>query len=422
MWQKHRMQAPYAIHEIDLETSIPMLRLGPGEGGAHVLVRLGAHPVGVVWLSRAEHGAEIAPERLEPLIERAAGAQIRTLAASRALRAAAGIPTPAQVPALTIAVCTRGRAELLRRCLAALVDLRDRATAERGAGVDLLVVDNAPPDDETRAAVADFAGVRYVVELVPGLDFARNRALASTDRPWLAFVDDDAVVDRHWLDRFAEGVAATPDAGCFTGPILPLMLDTEAQLRFERAGGFGKGFVKQRYGLEVWGDNDTYPAGAGSFGTGACMVFATTALRDLGGFDEALDTGPPLPGGGDVDMFYRIVRSGRRLVYLPGLFVRHEHRRDMAGLAKQYRSWGLAIMALAEKNDRTDPAMRGRQALVRRKWIKRILRDLGRALTGRGPRPPTLVWPELAGSLAAMTGEYARSEARMAVRRREHAR
>ena len=40
------------------------------------------------------------------------------------------------------------------------------------------------------------------------------------------------------------------------------------------------------------------------------MAFRRGVLLELGGFDEALDTGRPLPGGGDLDMYYRIFGLG----------------------------------------------------------------------------------------------------------------
>jgi GT2 family glycosyltransferase len=415
MWQSEKMRAPYAMHDIEVIEPLAPIVLAPLEGGAHVLVRHRGRPVGRVWLSRAEHGANISAETLAPLVAGAALGPVGTLVVRDALLGEAG---PAPTPLLTIAVCSRNRATLLRRCLAALVAMRD-ARLKRGPAVDILVVDNAPSNDHSRQAAADFPGVRYAMEPIPGLDFGRNHALANTDRPWLAYVDDDAVVDRLWLERLAEAIAASPATGCFCGPVLPLMLETEAQLRFERAGGFGKGFDWERYGPERW-DDRVYPANAGRFGTGACMVFRTEALRNLGGFDEALDTGPPLPGGGDLDIFYRIVRAGYRLIYVPGLLVHHEHRRDMASLFRQYYSWGQSVMALLRKNEDADPGMRGRQRALLLYWTSAKLRALLRSLAGRGPHPPPLVLAEIGGGIAGYFGEYRRSQARIAARKREY--
>jgi GT2 family glycosyltransferase len=408
MWAGSELRPPFALWEVEATSAHEPLTLREGEGGAHVLVRHGSHPVGRFWLTRARHGSVIGPSMLEAMIAAHAERGIASLA-ERILPSG-----DAATLAITVAVCTRDRPSKLHRCLAALVALRDaRRDARR---IDILVIDNAPTNRATRTKVEEFPDVRYVVEPVPGLDFARNRAIAASDHPWLAFVDDDVVVDRCWFDRVAEAIAGAPDAGGFTGPVLPLVLETEAQLRFERAGGFGKGFETIVYGRDRPGD-PIYPAHPGSIGTGACMVFATAALRSLGGFDEALDTGPPLPGGGDIDMFYRMVRAGHTIVYLPGLLVHHEHRREMKGLRKQYYSWGLSVMTLMQKNRRSDPAMRDRHRRMLRVWRGRYLRCLAVALTGRGVLPPSMPIAMLWGGAVGYVGAYERSVTRVAQRK-----
>ena len=229
--------------------------------------------------------------------------------------------------------------------------------------------------------------------------------------------DDDAVPDAGWLDAVAEAARDAPEAGALTGPVLPLALDTKAQIRFEAAGGFGEGVDWQLYGRGRWGD-PCYPAGAGRLGTGANMVFRTETLRGLGGFDEALDTGPPLPGGGDIDMFYRVVRSGTPLLYGPAQAVRHEHRRDMAGLRRQYRSWGLSIGALVRKNARADPETRAaHRRMLRWMLVQRHGRMIAGALLGRSALPPSHPLWEAAGLVQGLAGEYARSRRRVTARR-----
>jgi len=423
MWYWQVATPPWVLREIEITEEIPPIELAPDEMGAYVLLRWHGRPLETLWLAKTQYGGFIPAANLRRMIEQATDWRVAVLAVEAELL---GERPPAPLPSLTVAVCTRNHPEMLQRCLAALVAMRDAATRQGRAGdesqaVDLLVVDNAPEDDRTKAVVESFPGVRYALEPVPGLDMGRNRALAETDREWLGFVDDDAVVDRFWLDALAEGMRESPSAAAFTGPILPLMLETESQLRFEIAGGFGKGFHWRRFGPERWGD-PVHPANAADIGTGACMVLSTKVLRELGGFDEALDTGPPLPGGGDCDMFYRIIRSGRRIVYLPGFFVRHEHRRDLRGLARQYHSWGQSIMAMTDKNYRADPATRNRHRLMTAWWVSAMARRMLRSLSGRDFRYPGTVWAELRGVAAGRFGEYRRSQRRMALRKEAHLR
>jgi GT2 family glycosyltransferase len=285
-----------------------------------------------------------------------------------------------------------------------------------------MVVDNAPSDGRTAEVVARFPGVRYVKEPKPGLDFARNRALDESRAELIAFLDDDIVVDRGWLDGIRLAYAEHRDAGAFTGPVLPLELETRAQILFEQMGGFGRGFDRVRFG-PVLPDTPTYPCGAGMFGAGCNMVFRRRVLVELGGFDDALDTGRPLPGGGDLDVFYRIVRAGYPLVREPKLLAFHQHRREYSRLRHQMWTWGLGSMAFVSKSLRTDPSERAKIYRWILWWFAYQLSKIFAPFLrlNRQPWPWDLVAAEIAGGIVGLFGEYERSRNRIASLRRQHA-
>jgi len=251
------------------------------------------------------------------------------------------------------------------------------------------------------------------------LDFARNRALLESSAELIAFVDDDATVDPCWLQGIRDAWEINPDAGAFVGPVLPLQLDTRAQVLFEQMGGFGRQFEPARFGSAL-PESPTYPCSAGMFGTGCNMVFRRQLVIELGGFDEALDTGDPLPGGGDMDMFYRVVRAGHALVREPKMVVYHQHRRDYAKLRHQMWTWGLSTMAYTSKCYRHDLSQRPKI----RRWVlwwfafhlSKILAPVVRGDRNRWPLD--LVIAELFGGVVGLLGEYDRSLRRVADRRR----
>ncbi|HEV7524125.1 MAG TPA: glycosyltransferase [Acidimicrobiia bacterium] len=320
----------------------------------------------------------------------------------------------ASVPSMTVVVCTRDRTDLLHDCLTSLL-------AVDSGPVEILVVDNAPSDDGTRALTEEL-GVRYAVEPCPGLDFARNRALKLSRGDVIVFVDDDVVVDRYWLEGLRSVWSRHPDAGMVTGQIMPLELETDAQIAFETRGGFRGGNEQIRYeGMTREGD-PIYPYGPGMFGAGANMSIRREVALRLGGFDEALDTGPPLPGGGDIDMMHRVLRAGFALVYEPRVVVFHRHRSDWPGLRRQYDSWGRSLMAFATKTYRLDPAGRPKLRRLVRWFYSHQLRDARRSSTGSTPggRAPALA--ELRGGTIGLLGTYGRSRRRSRRRRRDHAR
>jgi glycosyltransferase involved in cell wall biosynthesis len=402
---------PWRIVELDLDRPLPEVKLAPEEDGMALALWRGRRPVGFV-LHPTAPGARLAPAELEALIVREAG--LRVL--EDAVGAKLARPRPAPAPrSLTIAVCTRDRPALVDRLLASLHELRQPSGTS--LPLEVLVVDNAPSDEGTRRLVARHPGVRYALEPCPGLDFARNRALAAASGELIAYLDDDVTVDPGWLEGLAEALAESPDLGALTGQVLPLSLATPAQVMFERRGGFRHGFVKARWGRECSVAGDVHPCHAGIFGAGCNMVFERSLLLRLGGFDEALDTGPPLPGGGDLDIFYRVVRAGRPLVYEPSMLVRHEHRREMAQLRRQYWSWGLGFMAYLVKCRNADPALWPRQRRLIVWWLADELRQIRKSLLGRHPLPVGFLLAELWGALQGLAGGYRRSRRRVAALR-----
>jgi GT2 family glycosyltransferase len=238
----------------------------------------------------------------------------------------------------------------------------------------------------------------------------------------LAYLDDDVVVDRFWLRGLREAWSENPDAAAFTGQVLPLELETKAQVIFERRGGFRHGFEKVRYTRSKPSDDEgfLYPCRTGIFGVGCNMAFRRRILLEIGGFDEALDTGAPLAGGGDHDIFYRIIRSGYPLVYEPGFLVFHQHRCTMEQLCQQYWSWGLSVMAFASKTRRCDQPLRPCWRKLTVLWFTSHLRALIAASLGRHHLPARILFWELLGGLIGLCGEYKRSSRRIAQIRRRH--
>jgi glycosyltransferase involved in cell wall biosynthesis len=408
--------ARYRLATLELTQPIRGMALAEDENGVGLTLRLDDQPIAFL-LRELPYGATLQPDGVAALLGKAEAVALlaerirRELLAGAAGTAPADAPQPSAVPSVTAVVCTRDRPQLLARCLESLVAVRGHVDA--GAPrLEILVVDNAPADARTRDTALRFAGVRYVLEPTPGLDFARNRALAACDTDFVAYFDDDVTVDPAWLAGFVETWSAHPDLAAVTGPVLPLELATPAQIEFERLGGFRHVFERIRFGTTQPG-NDLYPHGPGIFGVGCNMAFRRDALLGIGGFDEALDTGPQLPGGGDLDIFYRLVRAGHVIVSAPRCLVLHQHRRTYAQLRHQMWTWGLGFMAYVAKSYRAEPAERAKFRRLIAWWLERTARLLARRMRGRAAPPTDLVLAELAGGVRGICGEYGRSRRRI---------
>ena len=270
-------------------------------------------------------------------------------------------------PSVTVVVCTRDRPEELGRCLDSLAAMDHRPH-------EVLVVDNAPATDATRRLVERRGGaVRYALEPEPGLDHARNRGIASATGDVVAFTDDDVQVDPQWVSVVAATFASDPSVAAVTGIVLPAELETEPQVLFERYRSFARGFRRQRASFDGPGAVASRYGLTGDFGTGANMAFRRDLFDRIGPFDPALDVGTPARGGGDLEMFFRVLKEGHTLVYEPRAMVRHRHRRTMAELTRQITDHGIGFSAYVVRSMKAYPDERAAFTRLAAWWYAKTM-------------------------------------------------
>ncbi len=396
----------YMLADIELSKPFEPIQLSPGQDGIGLVARWRDRLIGFEMIALAS-GSTMTVEQLKTLADERFARRILVARLEEDLTHRRS-EQERTLPNLSIVICTKDRAQRLSRLLTSLDRVRRQSAF---SSVEIVVVDNASVDASTRDAVAGFEDVRYVFEPKAGLDFARNAALHVASGDLIAYLDDDVVVDRNWLGGLAKACSGNPDAGGFTGLVLPYRLDTDAQVFFERRGGFGRGFARREFHNARF-DNPLHPVGSGVLGAGCNMAFDRTLLIALGGFDEALDTGAPLPGGGDLDIFYRVLRAGRPMIYEPEYAVYHEHRETIPQLRRQYWTWGLGMMAFLVKSYRTDDEMRARHRAMVRWWFLDQLKSLVRAAGRFRGQELRFAMAELWGGICGLAGEYDRSTAR----------
>ena len=378
-----RREGGYAMGTLDLATWTLSGQNAPLSYPMRLLVRLGRMPLGWLILVAPPPGGGFWPYLRQKLLND--GALINRLQRAQTL------PAPeVALPPISVVICTRDRAETLRRCLASVQAL-DYPQFE------VIVVDNASTTDATRALVQSLPGIRYVREDRPGLDWARNRGIAEARHDIVAYTDDDTQVDASWLRGFAAAFAE-PGVQAVTGLVVPMALDTAARVYFEDVyGGMGRGFTQWvRPGGKVSTRDKLWSS---SCGVGANMAFRRRVFDRVGTFDTGLDVGTATRGGGDIEMFHRVMARGEGLAYAPDAFVWHEHRADYPALLRQLRDngSGFAAYLMAAWRNRTVPR-RSILAFAAKDWIwdwqvKRLLRP------GRHRRDS--VWAELGGLRAS---------------------
>jgi glycosyltransferase involved in cell wall biosynthesis len=261
---------------------------------------------------------------------------------------------------------------------------------------ELLVVDSASRGPETRLA-ADVAGARYVGASRPGLDVARNLAWRAANGTIIAYIDDDAVAAPEWLGPLRQAFA-DPTVACVTGRVLPLELRTEAQRYFEERYSFDRGADPIRFSVSSgprWLTLIPW-----QMGSGCNMAFRRGLFDVIGPFDEALDVGTPTGGGGELDIFRRLLRAGFVAAYTPQAVVYHQHRESMKALYRQAWGYGKSFTALMTKSIVVERDMRlGAALLVGHEcWMR--ARAICQRLVRRRGSPLGLILAESLGYLA----------------------
>jgi O-antigen biosynthesis protein len=388
----------------DVELTAPLTPLLPGSDyrAARLLARVHGHPVGY---------ADVVGELTEPIDRARILAALEPAATVRALRHLADDMVAIGVPALparaslaavldmaapiacahvprtdgaliTVAVCTRDRAHSLGATL-------DSLQCQTYRNFEILVIDNAPSSDTTEQLVrASYPDARYVREERLGLDWARNRGIAEARGEFIAYIDDDAIADPGWLSAL---IAAfdSPEVMCVTGLVVPARLATSAQELFERFG-FSMSFERQHFNLRMEAPRPGFPF-KGFSGTGCNSAFRRSVFDQIGRFDICLDVGTPVPGGGDLDIFARVIRAGYTLVYDPAPVIFHDHIADMARLIDKMGQYHKANVAYLTKHILSDRAYAPMILnYICRTYARTTIRGLGAVLL-RGDRPLAMV-------------------------------
>lgn len=271
---------------------------------------------------------------------------------------------------------------------------------------EIIVVDNRREDVPS----VEISGAFVVREPHPGISAARNRGIAVASGDFIAFTDDDVVVDRRWLRALAERFVREPGLSAVTGLVAPLELETPAQVLFEQSGsGLDRGYVPltfkcaSRYQVlrreSKSGEENVYSLyRTGEFGLGSNMAFRTSVLRARGGFDEALGTGTPTRGGEDLAMLVELLAAGHSIGYEPSAIIQHSHRATMEDLQRQIYGYGVGFTAMLTAVILRDPRHILGLAAVIPAWL-RSLRDASSAKKIRRPEgyPEGLSRTELRG-------------------------
>lgn len=228
--------------------------------------------------------------------------------------------------------------EALERVLEAPID-----------SLEIIVVDDGSTDGTADLLAAQpWAVIAHQANAGPAA--ARNVGWRRATAPVVAFLDDDCAPEPSWplglLGAFADETVV--GAGGRISGTQDRALD--AYVEVERLVDHGR----------------DVPGGVDYLVT-ANAAFRVEALAAVGGFDEAF---PGAAGGEDVDLSWRLRRTGGRLVRSPAS-VRHDHRSTVREILRTHAVHGRGRPLLEARHPGATIGASARRALAPVAWAER---------------------------------------------------
>lgn len=191
-----------------------------------------------------------------------------------------------------------------------------------------VIVVNDGSTDNTAAIVSQY-NVRLIETENRGLSSARNTALAAAQGEIVAYIDDDAHPDPHWLKYLAITYIKTDFVAVGGTNILPAKSELVAECVDNAPGGATHVLLSDRIAEHIPGCN---------------MSFRKDILESVGGFDPQFVT-----AGDDVDVCWKMQKKGLKIGFNAAAVVLHHRRNKVKIYWKQQFGYGKAEAKLEKK-------------------------------------------------------------------------
>ncbi len=242
------------------------------------------------------------------------------LAAVRQAFAQVPFPPETPWPRIAVVVCTHNGERPIGDCLRGLMQLEY-------PNFEVIVVDDGSTD--ATAAIVKKHDVRLISIRSSGLAIARNTGMEAATGEIVAYIDDDAWPDPHWLTYLAATFLRSAHAGVGGPNIPPPGEGSIADCVTNAPGGPIHVLLSDHEAEHIPGCN---------------MAFRKACLQAIGGFDPQFRV-----AGDDVDVCWRLRQRGWTLGFSHAAVVWHRRRGSLRAYWKQQKGYGEAEALLQKK-------------------------------------------------------------------------
>jgi GT2 family glycosyltransferase len=273
------------------------------------------------------------------------------------------------LPPTSLIICSRNRSGMLAETVRSVL-------AGREVPTELIVVDQSdvPTDGLASAGGSSGCEVRYTWSPVHGLSHANNLGVRLARHEVLVFTHDDVHADEFWFGTLVRSLLVAGPRSVVTGRVPPGPPEVpggfQQTLRTSQTPTVWQGRTRERPLLVL------------------NMALLRGTYAEVGGFDERLGPGTPFPGAEDVDLGFRLLEAGYRIIYVPDAVIYHRAWRKPSSYLSIRWAYGLALGGFYAKH-----------LSVRDRWMAHSMLAVLRSRMSRGVRA-------LAGRPRAAMGDF----------------
>ena len=224
-------------------------------------------------------------------------------------------------PRISVVICSYNGSRTIRETLEGVHRLEY-------PDFELIVVDDGSTDG-TSAIAAECGYCRLIKTENAGLSSARNTGLHAATGEIVAYLDDDAIPDPHWLYYIGDAFRQTGHAAIGGPNIAPPHGNIVADCVDNAPGGPVHVLLSDEVAEHIPGCN---------------LAIRKSCLEEVGGFDAAFRV-----AGDDIDLCWRLQQKGWTLGFIPGAMVSHHRRHTIGGYWNQQKGYGMAEAKLERK-------------------------------------------------------------------------
>jgi glycosyltransferase involved in cell wall biosynthesis len=219
-------------------------------------------------------------------------------------------------PSISLIICTYNNAPLLDRVLLSISKQKTSIDCDWS----VLVINNNCTDNTTEVVTnfihsGNIPNLSIINEEKQGLSSARLCGIKNTTSEWIAFVDDDCLLQDNWVEEAILFAKSHPKCGAFGGKVI---LDWEVPPS-EILLKYKSSFAAQDHGEEDMLIERSCIVGAG-------LVISRSAILQSGWLDKQLLSGrkgKDLTSGDDSEIIIRIRQAGYEIWYSSGCILNH---------------------------------------------------------------------------------------------------